>query len=370
MATITLHEFIAENRDDIIRRCRVKVATRSVPPPTTAELEHGVPVFLDQLVSALRFGGATHPEIAVTALLHGNELLQQGFTMSQVVHDYGDVCQSVTELAQETGASISTTDFHTLNRCLDDAIAGAVTEYGRARNQSDVDGEAAYGNERLGFLTHELRNLINTATLAFHVLKTGNVGVQGSTGAVLERSLSGLTSLITRSLTEVRLTHSVQNREPVHLAGFIEEVAPSANLEAAAKGITFIVVPVEDGVAVEADRPMLAAVVVNILQNAFKFTQRGTTVTLRVGASAERVLIAIQDECGGLPGDSSDLFHAFEQRGTDRTGLGLGLAFSRWAVEANGGRIYARSLPGKGCIFTIDLPRLPASAIAITQPKP
>lgn len=366
MATIALHEFIAGNRDDIIRRCRVKVATRSAPTPTTAELEYGVPVFLDQLVRVLRFGDGTNPEIAGTALLHGNELLQQGFTVSQVVHDYGDVCQSVTELAEETGASISTTDFHTLNRCLDEAIAGAVTEYGRARSQSDVDGEIANGNERLGFLAHELRNLINTAMLAFHVLKTGNVGVQGSTGAVLDRSLAGLTTLITRSLTEVRLTHAVHNREPIRLAGLIDEVASSANLDAAAKGITFTVVPVEDGVAVEADRPLLAAVVVNLLQNAFKFTRPGTTVTLRVGASAERVLIAIQDECGGLPGgDPSELFRAFEQRGADRSGLGLGLAFSRWAVEANSGRIYARSLPGQGCIFTIDLPRLPVSALAV-----
>ena len=61
--------------------------------------------------------------------------------MSQVVHDYGDVCQSITELAVETNAPISTDDFRMLNRCLDDAIAGAVTQYGRERNQSTIDGE-------------------------------------------------------------------------------------------------------------------------------------------------------------------------------------------------------------------------------------
>ena len=82
----------------------------------------------------------------------------------------------------------------------------------------------------------------------------------------------------------------------------------------------------------------------NLVQNAFKFTRAGTTVVLRVGASAERVLIEIQDECGGLPiGNVNELFRPFEQRGVDRTGLGLGLAFSRWGVEANNGRISARS---------------------------
>ena len=207
-----LHEFIAANREEIIRRCRAKVATRSIPPPTEAEIDHGVPVFLDQLVDALRLGLTSSPEIGRSAVQHGHDLLLQGFTVSQVVHDYGDVCQSITELAVEMNAPISTDDFRTLNRCLDEAIAGAVTEYGRERNQSTLDGEAARGSERLGFLAHELRNLINTAILAFEVLKTGNVGVAGSTGTVLHRSLMGLRALIGRSLAEVRLTQGVQNR--------------------------------------------------------------------------------------------------------------------------------------------------------------
>ena len=261
------------NRDEIIRRCRAKVATRSIPPPTEAEIDHGVPLFLDQLVDALRLGLTSSPEIGRSAIQHGHDLLRQGFTVSQVVHDYGDVCQSITELAVEMNAPISTDDFRTLNRCLDDAIAGAVTEYGRERNQSTLDGETARGSERLGFLAHELRNLINTAIVAFEVLKTGNVGVAGSTGTVLHRSLMGLRALIARSLAEVRLTKGVQNREQFLVSGFIEELAPAATLEANARGITLTVMPVEDGVVIEADRQVLAAVVGNLLQNAFKFTR-------------------------------------------------------------------------------------------------
>jgi K+-sensing histidine kinase KdpD len=113
--------------------------------------------------------------------------------------------------------------------------------------------------------------------------------------------------------------------------------------------------------AIEADQPILAAVVGNLLQNAFKFTRPHTTVTLKVGASADRVLIEVQDECGGLPGggDAKEQVPAFEQRGADRTGLGLGLAFCRWGADANGGRLYTRNLPDKGCVFTVDLPRSP-----------
>ena len=363
-----LHEFIAVNRDEIIRRCRAKVATRSIPPPTEAEIDHGVPVFLDQLRNALRLGETTSPEISKSAIRHGHDLLSQGFTVSQVVHDYGDVCQAITELAVELNAPISTEDFRVLNRCLDDAIAGAVTEYGRERTQSGIDGESARGTERLGFFAHELRNLMNTALMAFEVLKTGNVGVGGSTGTVLHRTLTASAALITRSLAEVRLTQGIQNREQVLIAGFIDEIASASTLEANARGVRLTVAPVEDGVAIAADRQVLAAVVGNLLQNAFKFTRPRTTVTLRVRASADRVLIEIQDECGGLAsGDVDDLFRPFEQRSADRTGMGLGLAFSRWGAEANGGRIYARNLPDRGCVFTIDLPRLPVPAVAMVE---
>ena len=221
------------------------------------------------------------------------------------------------------------------------------------------------GSSARGFLAHELRNVLNTAIMAFEVLKTGNVGVAGSTGSVLHRSLTGAIALVGRSLAEVRLTQGVQNRDRFVVSEFIQELAPAATLEASARGIGLTVTPVEEGVVIEADRQVLAAVVRNLLQNAFKFTRPRSTVTLKVGASAERVLIEIQDECGGLPeGNINELFRPFEQRAADRTGVGLGLAFSRCGVEANNGRIYARNLPDKGCVFTLDLPRLPVPAVA------
>jgi signal transduction histidine kinase len=361
-----LHEFITSHREEIITRCRAKVATRSIPPPTEVEIDHGVPVFLDQLVRALRPGFISSPEINDSASQHGHDLLVQGFTVSQVVHDYGDVCQSITELAVEQKAPITNDDFRMLNQCLDDAIAGAVTEYGRERDQSVLEGAVARGTERLGFLTHELRNLVNTAIIAFEVLRTGDVGIKGSTGNVLNRSLLNLRALVGRSLAEVRLTHGVQQMERFRVCEFIDELVPSARLEAQARGIALVVMPIDDRAMIEGDRQVLGAMVGNLLQNAFKFTRIGTSVTLRVGAGADRVLVEVQDECGGLVGGNvNELFRPFEQRGADRSGLGLGLAFCRWGADANNGRIYARNLPDKGCVFTIDLPRAAAPSIVM-----
>lgn len=186
----------------------------------------------------------------------------------------------------------------------------------------------------------------------------------GSSGSVLHRSLVASHALITRSLAEVRLTQSVQHREQFLIAGFIDEIASAWTLDANARDVTLSVTTVEDGVAIEADRQILAAVVGNLLQNAFKFTHPQTSVTLRVVASAARVLIEVEDPCGGLVGENVDaLFRPFEQRNVDRTGVGLGLAFSRWGAEANDGLIYARNLPDLGCVFAVDLPRLPVPAL-------
>ena len=369
-----LHAFLTLNRDAIIAHTRAKVSTRIAPRPTAAELEHGVALFLDQLTETLRreqetSARPTSAEIARTATLHGGELRRAGFTVAQVVHDYGDLCQAVTELAIELESPISNDEFRTLNRCLDEAIAQAVTEYGRQREMSLADR----GTERLGFFAHELRNLLANAILAFDVLKTGRVGVGGSTGAVLGRNLTALRDLIDRSLAEVRLEAGLHRREPVPLPQLMEEVELSAAIEARTRGLQLTVTAVAPGGVIDVDRQLIAAALANLLQNAFKFSRPNSHIVLRTDTvtAKGRVLIEVEDECGGLPpGAAEDLFRSFEQRSADRSGLGLGLAVARESVETNGGGIRARSLPGRGCIFTIDLPLLTAMSAAASGGVP
>ena len=138
----------------------------------------------------------------------------------------------------------------------------------------------------------------------------------------------------------------------------MEEVEVAATIEAKARGLQLTVTPVPAGVTVEIDRQILAAAVANLLQNAFKFTRPAGHVLVRTHADADRAFIAIEDECGGLAGTPEDLFELFEQRNKDRSGLGLGLAIAREGVNANGGAITVRNIPGRGCIFTVELPRL------------
>jgi signal transduction histidine kinase len=164
--------------------------------------------------------------------------------------------------------------------------------------------------------------------------------------------------LIDRTLAEVRLGGTSAVRETIEIASFIDGVQVSAALGAATKGCELTVAPVEPGILVEADAHMLAAALANLLQNAFKFTRPHSHVVLRAQASDSRVLIEVEDECGGLPpGTAEGVFRPFEQFGEDRSGLGLGLPISRRAVEASGGTLSVKNKPGVGCVFTISLPR-------------
>lgn len=349
-----LHEFLFANRAAIIARTRAKVAARVAPCATDEELGSGIPLFLDQLVETLRSPNRDNDAIAERAAKHGLGLLKRGFTVGQVVHDYGGLCQAVTELADEMKAPITAEEFHTFNGCLDNAIAAAVSEHGRTREQAIT----AAGTERLGSLAHELRNALGAAMLSFQSLKAGNFGIGGSTAALLGRSLRRLSVLIDSSIARVRLETSSLAIERVSMYDFIEEIEVGATMEANARSVALFVAPVLPGVDVAVDRQLLAGAVVNILQNAFKFTRANGRVSLNTSATKDRVLIAVEDECGGLaPGKAEELFLPFEKRGDDRTGLGLGLSISRRSVEAIGGQIRLRDVPGVGCVFTIDLPR-------------
>ena len=371
-----LHEFVSANESELIERCRLKAADRPMPKATQEALKHGIPSFLRQLIRTLAMEQTAEPmrsrkisgpsgggrsEIGETAATHGRELLAHGFTVDQVVHAYGDACQAITDLAVERRIPFEMDEFRTLNRCLDNAIADAVTEYSYQRDVSIADMQSQVVNERLGVLAHELRNHLQTATLAFSALKAGTVGLGGSTSGVIDRTLVALSRLVDGSVSEVRMEAGMSMQSQLFsLAAFIVDVKISASLEASLHDCPFMVSPVDMELAVEADRHLLSAAVGNLLQNAFKFTQPGTYVHLNAYATGDRILIEVEDNCGGLPGgDPEKLFAPFTQGGPDRRGLGLGLSIVRRSVEAAHGTLRARDLPGKGCIFTIDLPRHP-----------
>jgi hypothetical protein len=210
-----LSDFLTSNHDELITRCKDKAARRLEPAGVPARIGHGVPVFLQQLGYVLREEAAarfsdsadgpgipSNSGMGPTAESRGAELLSHGYTIDQVVHEYGDVCQAVTELAVEKEESISTDDFRILNRCLDNAIAGAVTSYGAAI-QSARNWHATELKGRMGSFAAEARRLIDVATKAFAAIQMGNVGTNGATGSLLGHTLAELGFLVDHGIPEI-----------------------------------------------------------------------------------------------------------------------------------------------------------------------
>jgi signal transduction histidine kinase len=356
-----LADFVVSNREEILHRSRMRVAARMHPAPSEAELTNGIPIFLDQLCVALRLATHTshidHEQIGKSASRHGQDLFRLGLSISQVVHDYGDVCQTITELIIEQGVSLSVAEFRVFNLCLDDAIAEAVAEYSRRREIAVENLEA----EHMGALIHELRNGLVTATLTFESIKTGQVAPGGATGAICHRSLVGLTNLINSAMANIRLDKGVSNIERISVADFVGELEISGQLLAQAKGQHFVVGPVDPIIEMNGDRQILSSAVTNIIQNAFKFTAKLGNISLNTRRTNGHVCFDVEDECGGLPPNSvAGMFTPYEQHSKDRSGAGLGLSICLKAAKANGGSIVVRDLPGKGCIFTLDMPRIVA----------
>lgn len=371
-----MHDFLANNREELIARCKAKVLLRPRRNATEDQLKDGVPLFLEQLtrtlaaeqadedaesvrISGISGGNAlASSEIGVGAAAHGKALLALGFSVDQVVHDYGDLCQAITELAHERDAAFAIDEFRTLNRCLDNAIADAVTEFCSQRDTVMANQLASEANERLGFLVHELRNYIQMANLAVRAMDLGGLTLVGATGSVLKRSLASMRNLVDGSLAEVRTNSGVPvPRTIFSLAAFVQDARTSAQLEADVRGCVLLVADVDPVLRLDANRDLLLGSLANLLSNAFKFTHRHTTVTLNAYALDDRVLIEVEDRCGGLHANYADrIFTPFTQLGENKTGLGLGLSIARHSVESMGGTLTVKNIPEVGCVFTIAFP--------------
>ena len=221
-----LIELLTSNRKLLIERCRAKVAKRFPAGAIPAIVDHGVPLFLNQLAATLRNERLTtarpstlaepslmSSDIGRAAALHGVELLRLGYSIDQVVHHYGDVCQGLADLAVEHHVEITPDQFRTLNRCLDEAIADAVAAFSHNR-ETAISQEAEVLHHRLGLLAEKERRLITVAIQTFSAIKTGNIGLTGATGTALVNALYELRNVVDQALPECRLASGMTTLPP------------------------------------------------------------------------------------------------------------------------------------------------------------
>lgn len=209
-----LRKFLISHHSELVLKCREKVAVRFGTSDLPDVTDQSVSLFIRQLADALVSRPSVPsgdgepaaptpfpPQIGRSAALHGADLLRRGFTVDQVVHDYGDVCQAITEMAIDLDWDIDADDFRILNGCLDNAIAGAVTAFADGR-QTAMNDLADEKQERLSVLREEHRRLVEIAIQAFTAMKTGSLGMAGATSALLMHALTELQSLSDQALVE------------------------------------------------------------------------------------------------------------------------------------------------------------------------
>jgi signal transduction histidine kinase len=307
----------------------------------------------DEPAIAASAGRPYDVEVARSAGAFGKELQLLGYTLSHVVHAYGAICQSITQIAIAKEAVISNEEFRELNRCLDTAIAGAVTGF----HAESAEGHNTRETEHLGFLAHELRNGLAIVNTSLRVIKNGTVGFGGSTGQVLDRALKQLQELIDRSLAEVRLRVDPKvHKESIPFHQLIDQVVVAAEVETQLPRPR-LELEIDPALQIEADQYLLFSALSNLVQNAIKYTCPGGTIRIRGRATGDQTIIEVEDECGGLTSATpEDLFKPFEQHHKNHEGLGLGLTIAQRAVALNDGHIAVENLPGRGCIFRISLP--------------
>ncbi len=357
---MALHELLAEHKDEVLRRWKDQVAGTLAPESLPAfELIDHMPAFLAEIIAALRADAGLSsadsvPEDGTSAAGHGSHRLRLGFSLDSVVREYGALRTAILATAVEAGAEITFREFQVVVDSIITGIASAVSEYSTQRD-ADMLRQA---NEHFAFIAHELRNPLGSARLAFQLLKMqGQFPAEGHAVGALERGLSQTSDLIDQNLKVVRAASGIElHKQWTAMKSIVEEARLGSLAEADWKGVD-IRVAVESEGMLSIDRRLIRSALDNLLHNGVVHTPSGGTVDIRAHVESGRATLEIEDCCGGLPpGDVEKAFAPFVRLDAEQSGFDLGLAIAKQAVDAHGGSIRVQNLPGKGCIFVLEIP--------------
>lgn len=355
---VSLAALVGERRRELVRRWEIEVRERLVDDSIAcAEIVDTLTSFLDELTVELERAlfpalGTHHTgPMSAVASAHGVQRLRLGFSVAEVVREYGLLHDAILALAEESHYALRPIESRVLSRAISRATASAVTEYARRRDDDQQQQTA----EHFAFIAHELRNPLASARLAFAMLLRKGTVTPSRATEVVTRSLGRVGDLIDHALIAVRMRGKAPLRlERFPLQTLVEEAFGESSTDAEEKRIT-LTHACAPALEIEGDRRLLRSVVTNLVRNAIKFTREGGKVIVRASGDRERVRLEVEDTCGGIPSEQIErVFAPFVQAGDDRSGFGLGLAIARQAVEAHGGTIDVRNVDG-GCVFVVEL---------------
>jgi signal transduction histidine kinase len=348
-----LHEFMACHREEILEVCRARLHNADADH----SIEQDVALFFDEVLRAIRRDSG-HPATfsplpghSETAARLGAEQQRAGLEVTRIPAIFGAISNAIGFVGDRYGLSITAEEYRIFNACIDAGVATSIEKF----SSRDKEQEQMRVTQHFGYLAHELRNALGNAALAFKLMRSGGVASTGRTGDILGRNLTRMEMLVAQTLGSVQMDAGVApDLRALQVAAVLRNLEASAIPERAIS----IGLEVDDSVYVVADEMLLTSAISNLLHNALKFSRSGSKVTLRSRADAQGVLIAVDDECGGLvAGDALDLFLPFVKGQGNPRNTGLGLAITKRAVEVMGGSLKVSNRAGFGCSFAVLLPR-------------
>lgn len=357
-----LRELLDAHHDLILERWIAlvsgRLAPRALPRPL---LTDHMPEFLREVARAFAtLEGGPHcqlPDRSPISQEHGSQRLMLGFDIGSVVAEFGTAAEVIWDLARERGVAVSLEEGKLLARCINTGIRDSAEQYSGRRDREQRE----LTTRHFAFLAHELRNPLQSVRLALRILEERGGVPPGRARDVLDQGLLRLQDLVDNTLISMKLSTGSEpiERSRLDLSRMVAELASDTALDREQRGL-HLRLEVDPGASCDADPRLLRSAVGNLLRNAIKFSREAGTVTVRARRFGGRVLLEVEDECGGIaPEKIHRIFDPFVQAGADRSGFGLGLAIAKQAVEAHEGSLRVTNLPGKGCVFSLDLPLAP-----------
>ncbi|MDT7603021.1 MAG: hypothetical protein QOF61_1018 [Acidobacteriota bacterium] len=221
--------------------------------------------------------------------------------------------------------------------------------------------------EFLAVTTHDLRSPLTVISGVISFFSSGRLGEltpeQQNMVSMMERNTQNLIELVNDLLDSAKIESGTLKLDlaPVTLPALVGETCEAMGTMAREKGVTVDCHFPDDLPKVTADRAKLHRILVNLVSNAVKFTQKGGSVDIRGAREGKMIRVAVSDTGVGVPPqDLARLFDKYEQAGTRaprrETGTGLGLYITRQLVELHGGKISVESMVGKGSTFSFTIP--------------
>ncbi len=238
-----------------------------------------------------------------------------------------------------------------------------IAELKSAKEQAEAANVAK--DRFLAALSHELRTPLTPVLMLAESLEARpDLSESVRKDASVIRRHVALEARLSDDLIDLTRIEKGKLRLERHVVNFHEILESALSLmhtPAEAKGVSLEFHPAAQCSFINADRPRIKQVILNLVSNAIKFTASGGKIVVASRNEGDRILLSVKDNGIGIPKEAlATIFNAFEQTDAAKRrygGLGLGLAITRTLAELHGGSVRAESEgPGHGATFTVDLP--------------